>query len=126
MRAADLKGETLLLLEEGHCLREDVLTACARTKSGLHSSFETDQLASIFELVRAGFGLTIIPAMASAHASGCKLVRLRSNSFRRIGYLRARRHFISRPMREFTTWLRTLLPRRSNKKLARTTTICRT
>jgi LysR family hydrogen peroxide-inducible transcriptional activator len=106
----DLQNERLLLLKEGHCLRDDVLTACHRSKAELRSVFETDQLASIFQLVRSGFGVTVIPAMASSHSVGCKLVPLRANSFRRIGYLRARRHFVSRPMREFTAWLRTLLP----------------
>jgi LysR family hydrogen peroxide-inducible transcriptional activator len=122
----DLRGERLLLLKEGHCLREDVLATCTRAKAGLRSVFETDQLASIFQLVRAGFGLTVIPAMASSHSAGCKLVPLRGNSFRRIGYLRARRHFVTRPMREFTAWLRTLLPPATNRKLTRTGAVCPT
>jgi hypothetical protein len=49
--------------------------------------------------------------MTASHSAGCKLIPLRGNSFRRIGYLRARRHVVSRPMREFTAWLRTLAPR---------------
>lgn len=121
----DLRGERLLLLKEGHCLREDVLATCTRAKAGLHSVFESDQLASVFQLVRAGFGVTVIPAMASSHSSGCKLVPLRGNSFRRIGYLRARRHFVTRPMREFTNWLRTLMPR-SLTKLTRNAAVCAT
>jgi LysR family hydrogen peroxide-inducible transcriptional activator len=106
----NLRNERLLLLKEGHCLREDVLMTCTRAKAELRSIFETDQLASIFQLVRAGFGVTVIPAMASSHSAGCKLVPLQGNSFRRIGYLRAKRHFVSRAMREFTAWLRTLVP----------------
>src|SRR5216684_8104300 len=106
-----LQNERLLLLKEGHCLRDDVLMTCTRAKAELRSVFETDQLASIFQLVRAGFGVTVIPAMASSHSAGCKLVPLQGNSPRRIGYLRAKRHFVSRPMREFTAWLRTLAPR---------------
>jgi len=89
----------------------------------LHSIFETDQLASIFQFVRSGFGLTLVPAMAAAHAEGCKLIPLRGNNFRRIGYLRARRHFVSRPMSEFTAWLRTILPR-SNEKTAKRLLAC--
>jgi LysR family hydrogen peroxide-inducible transcriptional activator len=111
----NLRNERLLLLKEGHCLRDDVLMTCTRAKAELRSIFETDQLASIFQLVRAGFGVTVIPAMASTHSAGCKLVALQGNIFRRIGYLRAKRHFVSRPMREFTGWLRTLVPRSSLK-----------
>jgi len=106
----NLRNERLLLLKEGHCLREDVLMTCTRAKAELRSIFETDQLASIFQLVRAGFGVTVIPAMASSHSAGCKLLPLQGNSFRRIGYLRAKRHFVSRAMREFAAWLRTLVP----------------
>ncbi len=111
----DLHHERFLLLKEGHCLRDDVLRSCARGKTELQSVFETDQLASIFQFVRSGFGLTVVPAMATSQAVGCKLVPLRGNNFRRIGYLRARRHLVSRPMREFAAWLRTLVPRSTAK-----------
>lgn len=104
----DLRNERLLLLKEGHCLRDDVLTACTRAKAELRSVFETNQMESIFELVRSGFGLSVVPEMASSNAEGCTLVRLRTKSYRRIGYIRARRHLVSRPMREFTSWLRSI------------------
>ena len=104
----DLRNERLLLLKEGHCLRDDVLTACTRAKAELRSVFETNQMESIFELVRSGFGLSVVPEMASSNAAGCTLVRLRTKSYRRIGYIRARRHLVSRPMREFTSWLRSI------------------
>ncbi len=104
----DLRNERLLLLKEGHCLRDDVLTACTRAKAELRSVFETNQMESIFELVRSGFGLSVVPKMASSNAAGCTLVRLHKKSFRRIGYIRARRHLVSRPMREFISWLRSI------------------
>jgi LysR family hydrogen peroxide-inducible transcriptional activator len=104
----DLRNERLLLLKEGHCLRDDVLTACTRAKAELRSVFETNQMESIFELVRSGFGLSVVPAMASSNAEGCTLVPLQNISNRRIGYARARRHQVSRPMREFISWLRSI------------------
>jgi LysR family hydrogen peroxide-inducible transcriptional activator len=104
----DLRSERLLLLKEGHCLRDDVLTACTRAKAELRSVFETNQMESIFELVRSGFGLSVVPAMASSNAEGCTLVPLQNKSYRRIGYARARRHQVSRPMREFISWLRSI------------------
>jgi LysR family hydrogen peroxide-inducible transcriptional activator len=107
----ELQQERFLLLKEGHCLRDDVLSSCRRARTKLQSVFETHQLATVFQLVSASFGLTLIPEMASPYASGCKLVPLREGGYRRIGYLRARRHFVSRPMREFTAWLRELAPR---------------
>lgn len=112
----DLRNERLLILREGHCLRDDVLRTCSHTKIAMRSVFETDQLASIFQLVRSGFGLTIVPSMAASHAAGCKLIPLTGGGSRRIGYLRARRHFVTRPMREFTAWLRTLAPNAPSAK----------
>jgi LysR family hydrogen peroxide-inducible transcriptional activator len=44
----NLQNQRLLLLKEGHCLRDDVLMTCTRAKAQLRSVFETDQLASIF------------------------------------------------------------------------------
>jgi LysR family hydrogen peroxide-inducible transcriptional activator len=109
-RFKDLFGERMLLLREGHCLRDDVLTACTRAKAELESVFETDQLASIFPLVATGFGVSILPAMATAGAADCAVLSLERASFRRIGYLRAGNHFVSKPMKEFFAWLRTIVP----------------
>jgi LysR family hydrogen peroxide-inducible transcriptional activator len=111
----ELHNERFLLLKEGHCLRDDVLRTCTHGRTELQAIFETDQLASIFQFVRSGFGLTVVPAMTSSQSAGCKLIPLRGDSFRRIGYLRARRHVVSRPMREFTKWLRTLAARATNR-----------
>jgi hypothetical protein len=49
-------------------------------------------------------------------AAGCTLVRLRNKSYRRIGYIRARRHLVSRPMREFTSWLRAIAKEESKEQ----------
>ena len=108
----DLANESLLLLKEGHCLRDSVLMACTRAKAELRSIFETNQLESIFQLIKSGFGVTLVPEMASSHAAGCALVPLRGSNSRRIGYLRARRHVVTKPMRELTSWLRAI-PRAS-------------
>ncbi len=99
-------NEPLLLLKEGHCLRDNVLMVCTRSKAELRSIFESNQLESIFQLIRAGFGVTLAPAMASSHGAGCAFIRLKGSQTRRVGYLRARRHVVTRPMRELTVWLR--------------------
>jgi hypothetical protein len=52
--------------------------------------------------------VTLVPEMASSHAAGCALVPLQGSNSRRIGYLRARRHVITKPMRELTSWLRAI------------------
>src|SRR6266481_94696 len=108
-QAVDVRAfsdEPLLLLREGHCLRDNVLITCKRSKTEPRAVFESDQLESIFQLIRAGMGVTLAPAMASSHGAGCAFIGLKGPHTRRIGYLRARRHVVTRPMREFTSWLR--------------------
>ena len=104
----DLDAERLLLLREGHCFRENVMTACTRASAQVESVFETDQLGSIFPLVASGFGITLIPAMAAACAAGCVLVPVSQGSVRRIGYIRSRRQYAGKPMRAFVQWLKTI------------------
>lgn len=103
----DLESERMLLLREGHCFRENVMTACTRARAQVMSVFETDQLASIFPLVASGFGITLIPAMASKWAAGCVLLPVSQGSVRRVGYVRSHRQYAGKPARAFVEWLRT-------------------
>jgi LysR family transcriptional regulator, hydrogen peroxide-inducible genes activator len=102
----DLENQPFLLLKEGHCLRDSVLIACTRARAELRAIFETNQLESIFQLIKSGFGVTLVPHMACSHARDCVLVPLQGTHSRRVGYLRARRHVVTKAMREFTSWLR--------------------
>jgi LysR family transcriptional regulator, hydrogen peroxide-inducible genes activator len=101
-----LKGERLLILKDGHCLREESLAVCERARANFGAQFEADQLASIFELIRAGFGVSIIPEMARRSADGCKLLSIEPAASRRIGYVRLERRYISKPIEVFTAYLR--------------------
>ena len=60
----DLRGERLLLLEEGHCFRDQALSFCnigaARPRQGLDGS----SLSTLVQMVGAGIGVTLIPEMA--------------------------------------------------------------
>ncbi len=102
----DLALERMLLLREGHCFRENVMTACTRANAQVASVFETDQLGSIFPLVASGFGITLIPAMAAGCAMKCVIIPVSPGNVRRVGYVRSRRHFVGKPMRAFIQWLK--------------------
>ncbi len=104
----ELGHERLLLLREGHCFRENVMTACTRANAQVESVFESDQLGSIFPLVASGFGITLIPAMAADCALRCVTIPVSPGSVRRVGYIRSRRQFIGKPMRAFVQWLRAI------------------
>ncbi len=103
-----LRGERWLLLRDGHCFRNEVLALCRRAVRGPDSLFETDQFASIIALVAAGFGVSILPAMAAGEARGCCLVPVRGGAQRRIGYARLDRAFIPPAQVAFTDWLKTV------------------
>jgi len=102
----ELASERMLLLREGHCFRDNVMTACTRANTQVQSVFETDQMNSIFPLVASGFGITLVPAMATAFAAGCVLIPVAPNNVRRVGFVRSRRQFAGNSMRAFIAWLK--------------------
>lgn len=106
VKLAELRGEKMLLLKEGHCFRDDALRVCSRARMPFHPMFETDQFSSIFPLVAAGLGITLIPEMAARAAGECRLLPLEREAFRRVGYIRVRRHVAGAAQNAFVKWLR--------------------
>jgi LysR family transcriptional regulator, hydrogen peroxide-inducible genes activator len=68
LRAADLKGETLLLLEEGHCLRDQALEVCSRAGIREEQDFRATSLETLRQMVAAGAGVTLLPELAARGA----------------------------------------------------------
>jgi len=70
IRVEDLKDESLLLLEEGHCLRDQALEVCKRV--GLHEKqdFRATSLETLRQMVATGTGVTLLPELASRGAYG--------------------------------------------------------
>ena len=60
---ADLRGEELLLLDEGHCFREQALEACG-TAGAREGDFRATSLSTLVQMVAGGAGITVIPALA--------------------------------------------------------------
>jgi len=65
LKPADLDGETLLLLEDGHCLRDQALEVCARVGVHESSDYRATSLETLRQMVAAGHGLTLLPEMAT-------------------------------------------------------------
>ncbi|MEM1164421.1 MAG: LysR substrate-binding domain-containing protein, partial [Pseudomonadota bacterium] len=80
----------LLLLEEGHCFRDQALSFCAMRPSEAHG-LEGTSLATLVQMVAAGLGVTLIPEMAvgvETRAADVDVVRLEApQPTRRIGML---------------------------------------
>jgi LysR family hydrogen peroxide-inducible transcriptional activator len=64
----DLDREQLLLLSEGHCLAQQIRDVCQLAErergDGDMADLRASSLETLIQLVRAGFGLTLIPALA--------------------------------------------------------------
>lgn len=64
-KAADLLArERLLLLEEGHCLRDQALSFCRLVTPEARESFGASSLSTIVQMVAHGYGITLLPEMA--------------------------------------------------------------
>ena len=64
---AELSDETLLLLEDGHCLREQALDVCRLSGAQERTGFRATSLETLRQMVAAGVGVTLLPAL-SVHA----------------------------------------------------------
>lgn len=64
IKTADLKGVHLLLLEDGHCMREHALDACQLRQDDVSGTFAATSLFTLTQMVRAGLGATLLPKMA--------------------------------------------------------------
>jgi LysR family hydrogen peroxide-inducible transcriptional activator len=67
--SAELEGQNLLLLEEGHCLREQALAICGATASPQRDELKGTSLETLRQMVAAGVGCTLLPALAAAPAA---------------------------------------------------------
>jgi LysR family transcriptional regulator, hydrogen peroxide-inducible genes activator len=61
----DLRGETLLLLEDGHCLRDQALEVCSRIRVSEEQDYRATSLETLRQMVAAGHGITLLPELAA-------------------------------------------------------------
>jgi LysR family hydrogen peroxide-inducible transcriptional activator len=63
---AELNDQRLVVLEEGHCLRDETLALCSRdkTREGRQTLLETSTIATMVQLVATDFGVTVLPQSA--------------------------------------------------------------
>jgi LysR family hydrogen peroxide-inducible transcriptional activator len=60
---ADLEDEKVLLLDEGHCLREQALSLCSRV-GAREAELRATSLGTLVQMVSAGVGMTLLPALS--------------------------------------------------------------
>ena len=79
--AAELSDETLLLLEDGHCLRDQALDVCRLSGAREKSGFRATSLETLRQMVAAGVGVTLLPAL-SVHEPIAQPANIRLVPFR--------------------------------------------
>lgn len=78
VRLDELEGEEVLLLDDGHCFRDQALALCSRV-GAKEMSFRATSLPTLAQMVSAGSGITLLPALAvpiENRASGMAISRL--------------------------------------------------
>ena len=88
-RFSRLDSDSILLLEDGHCLRDHALAACRIRNTEKIRRFGASSLLTLIEMVDADLGITFLPEMARGSAllrnTRVKLWPLGEQSYRTIG-----------------------------------------
>jgi LysR family transcriptional regulator, hydrogen peroxide-inducible genes activator len=113
MKEEDLRGKRLLLLTEGHCLRDQALAICRTTDGDAEGDFLATSLETIFQMVATGLGSTLLPAMSctEARTSAVMTRPMEAGVGRRIGLAWRRRYPRYRDIQLLADTLRAHLPR---------------
>ena len=65
MKTSALKDQSVMLLEEGHCLREQAITLCHLVQAETYANFTATSLETLRLMVQANYGVTLLPALAA-------------------------------------------------------------
>jgi LysR family hydrogen peroxide-inducible transcriptional activator len=88
-RFSRLDEESILLLEDGHCLRDHALAACKIRNSEKVARFAASSLLTLVEMVDADLGITFLPEMARGSSllrnTRVRMHEVDKNSYRTIG-----------------------------------------
>ncbi len=108
----DLRGQRLLLLTEGHCLRDQALAICRSADDETEGDFRATSLETILQMVATGLGSTLLPGMACGGALTRAVATrpLQPGIGRRIGLVWRRGHARERDIHLLAETLRAHLP----------------
>jgi LysR family hydrogen peroxide-inducible transcriptional activator len=73
---AELRGSNVLLLQDGHCFRDQALALCAGAKAR-ELEFRATSLSTLVQMVAGGAGVTLLPALSVATEAGRARLRVR-------------------------------------------------
>lgn len=70
VREDDLSDQPVLLLEDGHCLRDQALAVCHSAGAHENNELRTTSLPTLVQMVASGLGVTLLPELAAAALAG--------------------------------------------------------
>jgi LysR family transcriptional regulator, hydrogen peroxide-inducible genes activator len=70
----ELANEQMLLLEDGHCLRDQALSICDSMGAVENTNFRATSLETLRQMVRANVGTTLMPQLAVTRTSGVRYI----------------------------------------------------
>lgn len=98
-----LRGESILLLDDGHCLREQTLAFCSRARVR-ELAFRATSLSTLVQMVAAGAGITLLPRLAVATETRRAALRLRPLArpvpYRTVALVWRKRSALAAPLRQ--------------------------
>ena len=74
---ADLEAEAVLLLEDGHCLRDQALDVCKTHGAVENTNFRATSIETLREMVAANIGVTLMPLLAVKRDDGVRYAPFR-------------------------------------------------
>ncbi len=84
LKLDDLADQSLLLLEDGHCLRDQALEVCQLAGASEKSGFRATSLETLRQMVAANVGVTLLPTLAVkppvAHSHDIRLIEFRGHA----------------------------------------------
>jgi LysR family hydrogen peroxide-inducible transcriptional activator len=110
----EVAGEALLLLDEGHCLRDQVLEVCRSGDSAARELLRGSSLETLRSMVAAGVGCTLLPALALDPMGGAVRLEIRPFEapapYRVISLYWRKGSVLEASAMELTSWIRRYLP----------------
>jgi LysR family hydrogen peroxide-inducible transcriptional activator len=77
LRPEELEGEAVLLLDDGHCFRKQVLSFCSRSGAD-EAGYRATSLATLVQMTAGGVGVTLLPSLALSVENRHKALHVRT------------------------------------------------
>jgi LysR family hydrogen peroxide-inducible transcriptional activator len=106
LKLDDLECEAFILMKEGHCLAGQALQFCRLNGFAPRVSFRSAQIETVLAFVAAGWGVSVVPAMARGPAAKGVRFRALAGLTRSIGIIHRESRPLSRAARALVEFLR--------------------